>query len=711
MRIEETLSAVGTGVWRWDTVTGEVDLDPEAVSLLGLPPDRTTTTAAEVRSRYHPVDYMEIKGLIDLAVSEGTLAEAVLRVVDEEGRTLRTVRGRWRPLGDGRVLVGTVQELVEPSPSSSSRGSPLPGAAAGTSPPSPLTSDWRLSREAFLLDAGRALAEAGSTDEVLRVAASLAMPGFSPDGMAVFGTEGDQLTIVGHQGYRKQDETPFRDIPLDSDYPAAVAIRTGRAIYLPSPEEYARRFPEAWRLAGRLGRRSWAFLPLTAGGRTTGAWMASFSHGTAFTPDERSVLTTVARMLAAALSRAHVQESERELSAGLQRTMMPATTPEIPGLEVAARYVPTGGGLDIGGDWYDVISLTGDNTALVIGDVQGHDVRAAGLMSQLRIAVRAYAAEGHHPDAVLTRASRFLCGINQLDPDSAGGAGGAYEDRRFATCLYLEVDPRDGRLVFARAGHLDPAVGLRDGTMRVRPTEGGLPLGIVPDPDYPLTVLRLEYGETLLLCSDGLVETGGHDLDTGRDRIREIFAAHAGEELEAIADALLDAVSGVHAHEHPGPHSERREDDIALILLRRTGRAAGAGQAGRNMHLVVTQDEQQRVADARHELRAMLHDWSTADQVDSAELVLSELIANVLVHTEGDARVRADITGPPGERTLRVEVADSDDELPHRRHPGELASSGRGVLLLEALSNAWGVEPRGLGKSIWFEMYEGEEYG
>ncbi|WP_153452370.1 ATP-binding SpoIIE family protein phosphatase [Streptomyces smaragdinus] len=698
MRIEEVLTAVGTGVWRWDTGSGEVRMNTETARLMGMPPDRTRTSSADVRSRLHMLDYVELRGLFDLARAEDTVHEAILRVVDSSGQVLRTVRARWRHVpGDPRTFAGTLQELIEP----------LPGSTAGTSPPPPLAGDWRLSREAFLLDAGRALAEARSTDEVLRVAASLAMPGFTPDGMAVFGVEGDELKLIGHHGYTEADAEAFHGIELAGDYPGAVAVRTGRAIYIPGPEEYERRFPEAWHYASRLGRRSWAYLPLTTGGKTTGTWMAAFSHAALFTPDERSVLTTVARMLGAALSRAHVHESERELSAGLQRTMMPATTPDIPGLTVAARYVPTGGGLDIGGDWYDVINLPNGNTALVIGDVQGHDVRAAGLMSQLRIALRAYAAEGHHPDAVLARTSRFLHGINQNEPDLPDD-----DARRFATCLYLEADPRDGTLTIARAGHLDPAIGLGDGTMVVRPTEGGLPLGIVPDPDYPVTELRLEHGETLLLCSDGLVETGGHDLDTGRRRIREVFAAHADEDLESLADALIDAVSGVHAHEHPGPHAERREDDIALILLGRDGvrPATREEHGGRYLHLTVRQDEQQRVADARHELRGMLHDWGTPDQVDSAELVLSELIANVLVHTDGDARIRADITGPPHARTLRVAVDDSDDELPHRRHPGELASSGRGVLLLEALSGSWGVEPRGDGKSIWFEVYEsGEE--
>ncbi|MBT2444365.1 SpoIIE family protein phosphatase, partial [Streptomyces sp. ISL-36] len=414
MRTEDVLAAIATGLWRWDNASGIVTLDAEAARLLGLPAEPARLTEAAVRSRFHPVDWNEIDGVVNLAVAEGTLAEARLRIMDGQGRVIRTVRSRSKPLieGDDYQLVGTLQEVAEPQP----------GTAART----PVTGDWRRSREAFLLDAGRALAEARSTAEVLRVAASLSMPGFSPDGLAVFGAAGDRLTVIGHHGHNAGDEGPFSSMSLDTDYPAAEVVRTGRAIYLPTPEEYLRRFPVTWPLAQRFGRQSWAYLPLIVAGRTMGAWMAAFKHPVAFTPDERSVLTTVARMLAQALARAGVAESERELSLGLQRTMMPVLGPGIPGLHVAARYVPTGGGLQVGGDWYDMIQLPGRRIALVIGDVQGHDVRAAGLMGQLRIALRAYASEGHRPDAVLSRASRFLYGITNGDADG-GGNGGAGE--------------------------------------------------------------------------------------------------------------------------------------------------------------------------------------------------------------------------------------------------------------------------------------------
>ncbi|MEU9457527.1 SpoIIE family protein phosphatase [Streptomyces sp. NPDC058322] len=691
MRTEDVLAATATGLWRWDSGSGTFTLDAEAARLLELPAGGGVFRESAVRSRFHPVDWNEIYGVVNLALSEGTLAEARLRIVDGTGRVLRTVRSRSKPFPPerpdrrGHIVLGTLQEVAEPHPGT-------------TGAPATVTGDWRRSREAFLLDAGRALAEARSTEEVLRVAASLSMPGFSPDGLAVFGIAGERLTVVGHHGHSVGDEDPFTDMPLETDYPAAEVVRTGRAIYLPSPEDYSRRYPVTWPLASRFGRRSWAFLPLIVAGRTMGAWMAGFKHPVSFTPDERSVLTTVARMLAQALTRAGVAETERELSLGLQRSMMPTLGPDIPGMTVAARYIPTGGGLQVGGDWYDMIPLPNGRIALVIGDVQGHDVRAAGLMGQLRIALRAYAAEGHRPDAVLSRASRFLSGLTDAYED------GEETGPRFATCLYAETDPETGTLDIARAGHPDPVVITADGTAMIHQTEGGMPLGIETDADYPTSRLTLEPGETIMLCTDGLIETGGHDMFSGWDRLRPVLEQQTAD-LEKLADALVQAVHGPTSHYTTGPLADRREDDIALLLLRCDG-GTRRRPAPRRTALTIAQAEPERIAAARQQLRDLLHDWADPEQVDAAVLMISEMATNVLVHTDGDALMLAQATGEHGERRLRVEVSDGSDELPHRRRPGEMASSGRGLVLMEMLADAWGVDPRGAGKSIWFELYE-----
>ncbi len=786
MRTDDVLSALGVGLWTWDNATGLVTLDVRAARLLGLAENASGATSTApltlpgnaVRSHLHAVDYVGFQGIVTLALTEETSAEALMRVVARDGAVTRTVRTVVRPYApfashepgapDPAVRIsGIIYEVPEPENARAQRDeTSTAGQAPGTGAAAQSATaqwDWRRNREAFLLDTGRALAEAYSTAEVLRVASSLAMPGFSPDALAVFCLYGEQLTVYGAPqggaaaglGHASGLGSGGARLRLSDDDPAAEAVRTGRALYLLSPHEYAERFPTARPGETQPGHTAWAFLPLTVAGRTIGAWMAAFSRPVTFTPDERAILTTVARMLAQSLSRAMLNESERELSARLQRTMRPAHKPAIPGMDLAARYIPTGGGLQIGGDWYDVIPLPSGRTALVIGDVQGHDVRAAGIMGQLRVALRAYASEGHHPDAVLSRASRFLHGMSggervappPSEPPEETPAPAPeitkddedpeYADPRFATCLYIEVDPATGTLDIARAGHPDPAVQMPGGPMLVRPTAGGLPLGVEPDSDYPTTRLVLEPGERLVMCTDGLIETGGHDLETGWARIREVVEEHAGPgtNLEQVAEALVRAVHGDDGPPHSrttGPLADRHEDDIALLLLALSAPADGSQPEGapvsaRRTVMTVAQAEPDRIATARHQLRDLLHDWADPDQVDGAVLMLSEMLTNVLVHTDGDAVFVAQVTVPHGGegdsrgtrdlevspvsgeergRTLRVQVSDSSDELPHRRSPGELASSGRGLMLLGMLADRWGVDPRGEGKCIWFHMRE-----
>ncbi|MCF3961914.1 SpoIIE family protein phosphatase [Streptomyces fuscigenes] len=722
MRTEDVLSATATGTWRWDIESRAVSLDAEAARMLGLGTSPAVVHVPDLRSRVHPVDWNEVGSIIGLAATERSVAEGRVRIVDATGQVLRTLRLRCKPylresgqpqesasgIGLLRKLVGTTQEVAEPAPGTVVAGSPVTG-------------DWRRSREAFLLDAGRELAEAHSTQDVLRIAASLSMPGFSPDGLAVFQAAGERIELIGIHGDMQTSEAFDEHLTLDADYAAAEVMRTGRAVYLSSPQEYETRYPEMWPYVEPMGRLSWAYVPLVFQGRTIGAWMAAFAYPVAFSPDERAVLTNVARMLAQALARTGEAETQRALSQGLQRAMMPRLAPDLPGMAVAARYVPTGGGLAIGGDWYDMIPLPGGSAgegrfALVIGDVQGHDVRAASLMGQLRIALRAYASEGHRPDAVLSRASRFFSGLQQHPIVGSDGLPYEEEDEeagpRFATCLYLEVDPVTGTLDIARAGHPDPVVRMADGTAIIRKTDGGLPLGIETDSDYPTTRLVLGHGEVIMLCTDGLIETGGHDMFTGWDRLRPIIETHTDsalekESLEKLADALIQSVHGPISHYTTGPLAERREDDIALLLLSRDPTRAGGGfLAPRRASLTIAQADPERISDARHQLQALLHDWADEDQVDSAVLMVSEIITNVLVHTDGDALVCAQTAGESGSRTLRVEVADTSDQLPHRRKPGEMASSGRGLVLMEVLADEWGVDPRGDGKMIWFELRE-----
>lgn len=583
-------------------------------------------------------------------------------------------------------------------------GAPAPDSAPD---PAPGPAQGRR-RDALLLETGHALAEAESLSDALKTVTRLFAPDFALDGVVVFGVTDTFINVLDQYGYRRTRAQRTVHMPVTTHFPAADVVATGRPVYLSSPAQYRERYAATWQLAARHGRQSWAFLPLVASGRMSAVVLMAFSEPMEFTADERALLVLTARLLARALERTRTSSAELELARGLRRSMG-AAAPTAQGLTVATRYVPTGGGLVVGGDWYDLINLPDGRLAVVIGDVQGHDVHAAGLMAQLRTAVHAYAAEGHGPDAVLARASRFLA---------------ALDEDRFATCLYIEAEPATGMLHIARAGHPHPVLRLPDGTCLLKHVGGGLPLGLMlGSEDYPVTDLELQPGEILLLCTDGLIETGGHDMYSGWLRVRDALSPGPAEDLEGIADGLIRAVHDPLAQSEEereereprgdsGPRARRaprNEDDIALVLLRRDLGVQQRVVPERNLMLSIDQDQAESLSEARAELQALLHDWAQPDQVDTALLLASELVGNVLMHTDQSAALTASVTGEPGRRVLRVEVTDGGDELPHQRTPGELASSGRGLMLLDILSGQWSVRPEAEGKTVWFSLCEDEE--
>ncbi len=185
-----------------------------------------------------------------------------------------------------------------------------------------------------------------------------------------------------------------------------------------------------------------AFLPLIAQARRSASSRSSTAATTAFTGEDRELGTALAGILAQSLQRAILFDQEREFATGLQSSMLPRHIPRFDGAEIAVRYHAASSGREVGGDWYDVVALPQNRVGLVVGDVQGHDTHAAAVMGQLRIALRAYAAEGHPPSTVLARASRFLA---ELDTE------------RFATCGYAQLDLATG----TRATRPGPATSAR----------------------------------------------------------------------------------------------------------------------------------------------------------------------------------------------------------------------------------------------------------
>jgi serine phosphatase RsbU (regulator of sigma subunit)/anti-sigma regulatory factor (Ser/Thr protein kinase) len=481
---------------------------------------------------------------------------------------------------------------------------------------------------------------------------------------------------------------PGTDITrIDEPYPMSEAVRTLSPRFIESPEEFADRYPILWPHITGLNITSAAYLPLIAEARPIGAMGLLYSDRRGFTPEDRNVLIALGSSIAQSLQRAMLYERDKDLATGLQQAMLPRTIPSVPGADVAVRYRAAGaeGSLsrDIGGDWYDLIPLPGGaptgggRVGAVIGDVQGHDTHAAAVMGQLRIVLRAYAAEGHPPATVMARASVFL---HELDTD------------RFATCLYAEADLTTGVVQVVRAGHIDPLVRHADGSCRRVTVGGGLPLGLSAEfgqLDYPVATLELDPGGTLLLCTDGLVEQPGTDLDDGMRTLTSLIAVGPADVWE-LADRLIDV-----AEERAG------DDDVALLLLRR--RALDTPQSGRRVQQHVAPGDPEALTEARHMIRAAVVAWGARERSDEIELVADELITNALMHTEGAATVTLRVLTGSGRR-MRVEVEDSSSALPRRREAGESGVSGRGLLLVDLLADDWGVEARGGGKVVWCEF-------
>lgn len=390
-----------------------------------------------------------------------------------------------------------------------------------------------------LMHLAATLTEAVSVRDVVELAADQIMPAFDAQGFVVSVTEGGRLRIVGSRGYRSEvlsrlDLPPFRDAAA----PTVRALTTGVPLFFASPPEMARLNPEIPRLTRRA---AWAFLPLIVSGRPVGCCVVSFDRPRPFAPDERAVLTSLAGLIAQALDRARLYDAKHQLAHGLQTALLPAELPAVPGLEVAARYLPAARDIDIGGDFYDLIRLDDTTVAAAIGDVQGHNVNAAALMGQVRTAVHATA--GAPPGEVLARTNRLLTDV---------------ETGLFTSCLYAHLDLARHRVQLGTAGHPPPLLRHPDGHTEVPRIQPGLLLGIDPAAEYPATEMPLLPGSVLVLYTDGLVEAPGVDLDEATADLADLLARAPNETMDTLADTLV-------RHDL---HTDARRDDIALLLLR-----------------------------------------------------------------------------------------------------------------------------------------------
>ncbi|MFD7082931.1 SpoIIE family protein phosphatase [Streptomyces sp. NPDC002181] len=395
-----------------------------------------------------------------------------------------------------------------------------------------------------------ALTEAVTARQVSAVVTQELLPAFGGRQLAIYLLNERHLHLAWETGFPQGFLDRFDGVALDVRLPGVETLTTGRPMFFESMEHLAKAYPGI-PLDAHVGAR--AFLPLIASGRPVGSCILGFDAPRGFSPEERTVLTALAGLIAQALERAQRYDTEAALARGLQAALLPHRLPVRDKVETVGRYLPGTQGMDVGGDWYDVIETADGLLALVIGDVQGHGVAAAATMGQLRSAVRAFTLGGGAPEQVVAGTNRLLIG---LDPG------------QFASCCYVLLDPVSGRARAVRAGHPQPLLRHADGRAEVLDLPGGVVLGIDPGATYPVTELRLAPGSVLALYTDGLVEQPGEDIDLGVERLRAALAAARPSPLTETADRLIGGAGG----------SADRPDDIALLLASRSdGRTAAKG--------------------------------------------------------------------------------------------------------------------------------------
>ncbi|MET9352155.1 SpoIIE family protein phosphatase [Streptomyces sp. NPDC006617] len=424
------------------------------------------------------------------------------------------------------------------------------------------------------------------------------------------------------------------------------------------------------------GRRA-ILAPLRGRRRVIGA--ALFLRGperVAFEADDLLVAAQLATHSALGIDKAVLYGREAYIADELQRTMLPENLPRCTGVRLASRYLPAAETARVGGDWYDAIPLPGSRVALVVGDVMGHSMTSAAIMGQLRTTAQTLAGLDLPPQEVL----------HHLD-EQAQRLG----SDRMATCLYAVYDPVSHRITVANAGHPPPVLLHLGGHAEVLRVPAGAPIG-VGGVDFEAVELDAPAGATLLLYTDGLVESRLRDVWTGIEQLRERLAATAqltGPDhpppLEALCDEVLDMLG-------PGD----RDDDIALLAARFDGIAPS------DVAYWFLEPEDAAPGRARRLARRALARWGMEDLTDAVELLVSEVVTNAVRYASKPVTLRLLRTD-----VLRCEVGDDVPQLPRLRQARATDEGGRGLYLVNRLARRWGATRLSTGKVVWFELNRG----
>jgi serine phosphatase RsbU (regulator of sigma subunit) len=435
--------------------------------------------------------------------------------------------------------------------------------------------------------------------------------------------------------------------------PAASALRTGTA--------------RGESADAALGL-SQLFVPLRARGRVLGVvGLAREPGGPTYSGTDVALAEEIAARAALALDNVRLYDEARATAVALQRSLLPSPQPRVTGVDTAQRYLPGSRDLGVGGDWFDVITLSCGRVALVIGDVMGRGLRAAAAMGQLRTAVRMLAVLDPMPEDLLRH-------LDVLAQDT--------DEVQLATCVYAVFDPVTRSLSYATAGHPPPVLQRPDGTTEQLPQPSGAPLGVGGVPFESVT-LEVPDGARLVLYTDGLVESRDVDIDDGLRRLGRALE-HGPPGLDPLCDHVLAALDRAAGH----------EDDVALLVTQLTG--LGSDRV-RTWQL---DGGLESVSAARAWVRSTLATWELEPMVELGELLVSELVTNALRHANGPIELTALLL----DDVVTLGVSDADQPLPRLRKAKEADEGGRGLQLVAMLSARWGARPTAEGKVVWCEL-------
>ncbi|MEW2620394.1 SpoIIE family protein phosphatase [Streptomyces sp. NPDC048106] len=489
---------------------------------------------------------------------------------------------------------------------------------------------------------------------------------------------GSALRRVASVGVRKDPPLYPVDerIRLVPSSPQARSLASGRSVVEPRLRDapgWRAQEPERTEKVLHYGIHSLITVPLRAGSLVLGLahfWRSEKPQP--FDTEELALAEELVARAAVSIDNARRYTREHSMAVTLQRSLLPRTLPEQGALEIAYRYLPAQSG--VGGDWFDVLPLSGARVALVVGDVVGHGLHAAATMGRLRTAVHNFSALDLPPDELLGLLDELVSRIDQDEnPDEGAAVTGA-------TCLYAVYDPVSRRCTMARAGHPPPALAHSDGRVEFPEMPAGPPLGLGGLP-FETVDLELGEGSRLVLYTDGLVEDRERDIDVGLELLADALRQTPDTSPEATCRSVLERLPA------------RPSDDVALIVART--RVLGPDRVAEWQ----VPSDPAAVSEVRSAVTRALDTWGLEDLAFTTELILSELVTNAIRYGRPPIRVRL-----LRDRALICEVSDRSTTSPHLRYAASTDEGGRGLFLVAQVADRWGTRYTPNGKIIWAEQ-------